>query len=434
MEIYNYQQAFGAWDKTTPAMRRAVAEWFRLYYRDRPEAGEDPCQRIAYTVVNKLVKTVFSEYNASSESAFWQGVLRNLDSVRKEAVQLALVGGEVYLKPCLSGSGFEFGLIPRDNVLIFGRNSTGVPVDVGTMEKCTLGNAWYTLLERRRVDAKGYLTIENKLYKSFNRENLGNPVPLQQHPDYAGLSECYTYGVPVGSVGLVRLKTPMLNCVDGSQDGVSVYAAAVGLIHNIDRNEAQLSGEFSRGESRVFLSADLLDENKHFSEHLFMGLDDDPERVGITVFAPQLRDQSFLNRKQEYLRNVESIIGLQRGMLSDVNVEKRTATEISASQGEHNLTVIDFQQMWEQGARDALALCAVLAKVYGLDGAQEAALQVDWGNGVLYDEDKLWQEYRDMVSSGLLKPEIALGWRFGMPARTPEEQAKIRDRFLPEEE
>ena len=56
----------------------------------------------------------------------------------------------------------------------------------------------------------------------------------------------------VGGIGLVGLKVPLENCVDGSADPVSVYAAAAGLIHNINRNERQLDREFDHGESRVF--------------------------------------------------------------------------------------------------------------------------------------------------------------------------------------
>ena len=231
-------------------------------------------------------------------------------------------------------------------------------------------------------------------------------------------------------MGLVRMKTPMLNCVDGSADGVAVYAAAAGLIRNIDANEAQLGGEFSRGESRILASKDLLKDGA-LTDHLFVGLDEDPETVGITVFSPQLREQSFLARKQEYLRNVESVIGLKRGLLSEVNAEQRTATEVSASQGEHNLTVIDFQQMWEQALGQTLGLCAVLARLYGLGSCDNTDFTVDWGNGVLYDEEKLWQGYLDMVSAGLLKPEIALAWRFNLPAETQAQQEAIRKRFLP---
>ena len=241
--------------------------------------------------------------------------------------------------------------------------------------------------------------MENHLFRSYNADTLGQEVPLGTLALYEDLPTRYTYPQPVGSVGLVRLKTPMLNCVDGSREGVSVYAAATGLIHAIDQNEYQLSGEFDRGQSRVFASTDLLREGA-LSDHLFVGLDEDPERIGLTVFSPQLREQSFLARKQEYLRNVESVIGLKRGMLCDANMDQRTATEISASAAEHNLTVMDFQGMWASAVEQAAKLCAVLGQLYRLPGAQDAQVSVDWGNGVLYDEEKQWQDYKDMVAQG----------------------------------
>ena len=64
---YGLEEAFRSKDCTTPAMRDAINEWFSLYY-DRPTTKEsDPCQRIAYTVVNKLTKTCFGEYKAESK-------------------------------------------------------------------------------------------------------------------------------------------------------------------------------------------------------------------------------------------------------------------------------------------------------------------------------------------------------------------------------
>jgi len=236
----------------------------------------------------------------------------------------------------------------------------------------------------------------------------------------------------VGSVGLVRLKTPMLNCVDGSADGVSVYSAAMGLIRAVDENEAMLRGEFQRGQSRILVSRDLLDRDKKLSDHLFVGLDEDPDRVGITVFAPQLRQQAFLERKQEYLRNIESVVGLKRGMLSNISESHRTATEIAASAGDFNLTVMDFQRMWVTALQDALQLCGVLAQLYSLPEQEPGTISVDWGNGVLYDEDAQWETYRLMVADGLLRPEIALAWRFNLPMQTEEDLAAIRKKYMPE--
>ena len=429
MDIYSYQEAFGAEDVTSDAMKSAIAEWFSLYYNDQVKDGRDPCQRIACTVVSKLVRTVFGEYAVAPKEALTRQLLTSLSGVKEQAVALALVGGECYLKPWPEAAGFGFTLIPRNRILIFGRDPHGQPNDVGTVEDSVLGSAYYTLLERRRTDENGILIIENRLYRSFTEGVLGEQVPLGSHPMYAQLPDKFAYeGIP--GLGLVRMKNPMLGCVDGSPDGVSVYAAAVGLIHAIDQNEYQLSGEFSRGESRVFVSGDLLDGGK-LQDNLFVGLDEDPQNVGITLFSPQLREQSFLRRKQEYLRNVESLIGIKRGLLCDANLDQRTATEISASETEHALTVLDFQNMWQQAVEKTLTLCTALAKVYGIRGVIEP-VRIDWGNGVLFDEEKRWADYKELVAMGLIRPEVALGWRFGLPCDTEADMAAIRQKYMPQ--
>ena len=432
MSIYSYESAFGALDQTSKAMRKAIDKWFDLYYG---KVGEelDPSQRIAYTVVTKVVRTVFGEYKATAKDPVAGQVLQSLDRVAKEAVQLALIGGECYIKPCIGENGFRFALIPRNNLLVFQRDFWGVPTDVGTVEKRKGERCYYTLLERRKLDDSGYLTIENRLFKSYNGENLGTEVSLSEVEAYKDLPQRYSYPLPTYSVGLVQVKTPMCNCVDGSKEGVSFYGAAAELIAAIDENEAQLRGEFRRGQSRILASRDLLRDGA-LQDDLFVGLDDAPEEVGITIFAPQLREGAYLARKQEYLRNVESILGLRRGMLSDANAQDRTATEIASSAAEYNLTVMDFQQMWQESLEKTLALCKVLAELYRLPVIGELAFNIDWGNGVLYDEEQTWAAYEQMVIKGMLKPEVALGWRFNLPWETEEQRAYIRKTYMPESE
>ena len=80
MKQFDYQQAFGAWDRTSPAMQEAIAAWNRLYY-----GKGDSCQRIAYTLVGKLVRTVFSEYTAACDHPFYSRVLATLDNSRSRA-------------------------------------------------------------------------------------------------------------------------------------------------------------------------------------------------------------------------------------------------------------------------------------------------------------------------------------------------------------
>lgn len=419
MNLYRYEAAFGASDKTSRAMRKAMEDWQKIYYGT---GSGDTCQRIGYTIVSKIIGAMFGEYKLTADP-----VLAPLNQNRKEAMQLLLTGGECFIKPCPTPVGFDFTLIPRHNVLVFGRDSQGRPCDIGTVEQSIRGKFYYTLLERRRAE-NGYLTIENKLYRSTNRENLGNPVPLKEHPLYASLPAKYVFEAPIG-LGLTQMKTPILNCVDGSPDGVAIFAPAVALIENIDNNEQQLCGEFSRGESRVFASSDLLDEEKGLVDNLFVGLDESPENVGINIFSPKLREEAFLNRKQEYLRNVESMVGLRRGMLSDAQEDKRTATEITSSAGDFNLMIISLQQVWEQAVGEVAELCRTLAELYGLP-LPSVKTAIDWGNGVLFDEDKTWQDYRQMVIDGILAPEVALGWRFGLPWETEDDREAIRKKYM----
>jgi hypothetical protein len=419
MNIYRYEAAFGATDKTSRAMRQAMEDWKKIYYGT---GAGDTCQRIGYAIVNKVIGAMFGEYQLTADP-----MLAPLDLRKKEALQLLLTGGECFIKPCPTPVGFDFTLVPRQNILVFGRDGQGRPNDIGMVEQSYRGKYCYTLLERRRAE-NGYLTIENKLYRATNRENLGNPVSLREHPLYAELPAKYVIEAPIG-LGMVQMKTPILNCVDGSYDGVAIYAPAVGLIANIDQNEQQLCGEFSRGESRVFASSDLLDGELGLKDHLFVGLNESPENVGINIFSPKLREGSYLARKQEYLRNVESMVGLRRGMLSDAQEDKRTATEITSSAGDFNLTVISYQQIWEQAVRETALLCRLLAELYGLP-LPSVKVQFDWGNGMLFDEDKTWEDYRQMVRDGILAPEVALGWRFGLPWETEKDRESIRRKYM----
>jgi len=433
------ESEFGAKDITSQAVTKAIEQWFREYYNRESTDEADASQRIPYVIVNKLTRTTFSEYTAESGNAFAQSVLDALGNKRKTGVQQSLIGGEALLKPIFTrAGGIKFAVIDRSAYLVFGRDEDDVLTDIGTSELTSAGGYQYTLLERRTVDADGYLTITSTLYSSTVIGALGDPVPLDTLDKYAELEPSVTYSVPIGSIGLIPIRTPMENCIDDSADAVSVYAAAMGLIRLININEAQINGEFSRGESRVIVSADMMETdaqgNHAFSDHVFSGLPDSPDIVGVTIFSPAFREQSFHARKTEYLRNMETLIGLKRGLLSDVETAERTATEITSSAGDYNLTIEDFQDMWEAAAREAVRVCGIFGKLYGVVGAAEVPDEqviIGFGNGILYDEQEEWERLLDLNARGLLKSEIVLGWQYNMPTDTESDLAAIRARLMP---
>ena len=433
------EQAFGKADVTSPRMQAAVREWLTLYFGE-PRREEDPSDRLAVLIVSKLCRTVFSEYEsrvAGPRAAELAPCLDRLNAVRARALQYALVGGECLLKPVPAGRGFDLVPIRRDCYVPLGRDSRGGLTAVGTMELMRQGRGGYALLERRTAGEEG-LTLETRLFE-LTGDALGRELPLAALPRTASLSPSLL--LPgVKGVGLATLRTPLLNCVDGGPDPVAVYAPAVGLIHAVARLEHQLGRELENGASRVFASEDLLRQDpagrRALEDDLFVGLPDDPANVGVTVYSPALRVEQYLARKQDLLRSCESLIGLKRGILSEVEDTERTATEVSSSSGDFSLTVRDFQLMWDAAAREAMALCDALGRVYGLWRGESfdpaADLVVDWGDGVLFDRTRTWNEYTRMVSDGLLRPELALAWYFDLPHESEADLAAIRSRYLPD--
>ena len=413
------EQAFGKNDVTTPKMRAAVREWFDLYY-GAPRPQEDTALRPAALIVGKLCRTVFAEYEArlpADTAPARKASLAALDRVAKTALQYAMIGGECLLKPVPQKTGFAFAALRRDCYVPLARDAHGQLLAVGTMEILSVESRRYALLERRTAGADG-LTIETRLFE-LNGQTLGRCVPLNTLPACADLvPQLVLPGVP--GVGLAVLRMPLVNCVDGSTDAVSLYAPATGLLHALARLEAQLNTEFANGASRVFASEDLLRPDaagqRALRDDLFVGLPDDPANVGVTVYSPALREQSFLNRKQDLLRGCESLLGLRRGILSEQECsgEARTATEIAAA-----------------AADEAMQLCAVLGSLYGNDPPPATPLTVDWGDGVLYDRARVWQEQQTMVEKGMLRPELALAWYYDLPHETEAELEEIRRRYLP---
>ena len=150
---------------------------------------------------------------------------------------------------------------------------------------------------------------------------------------------------------------------------VSIYEPAMGLIHRINENELQFSREFELGRMRVVASADILrthNGKKSLTDDVFVGLDGNEQSVGITPFAPALRNESYEARRQTYLKAIENLLGIKRGILSDAEAVSKTATEINSSAGDYSLSIMDFQHLYYDALQAALRLGDQIGQAYRL--------------------------------------------------------------------
>ena len=449
--VISTDECFGQPDVTSQEMRDAINAWRDTYLKREGDKASDPCMRMAYVIVHKLQKGVFAEYSSdildkekTAKGKWMDRNLSQLDLIRDSILQWMLIGGECWVKPVPrpgpDGSTiFAPLLVHRTDAVILAREPDGRVTSIVTAEHTARGSQYYTLLERRTVDANGYLTIENKLYASFDRGTLGVRTALSKLDRYAQLPDLYTYPGPVGGVGRTPLRVPLANCVDGSMDAISIYEPAMGLIRNIDQNEKQLNDEFELARHRLIAPAEMLktgrDGRRTLDDSVFVALKDIHSDLAPTAFTPQLRDEPYERREQKYLRAIENQIGLKRGMLSDAQEVEKTAFEVASTAGDYNLSLLDLQQVWFDGVREYLTLCDTLGKMYrycdqsAWDVTEQLA--ITWGNGVLYDPDRELETDLRLVAAQLLKPEIAVARHFDQPWADEEDLKNVREKYMP---
>ena len=163
--VISTDECFGQPDVTSQEMRDAINAWRDTYLKREGDKASDPCMRMAYVIVHKLQKGVFAEYSSdildkekTAKGKWMDRNLSQLDLIRDSILQWMLIGGECWVKPVPrpgpDGSTiFAPLLVHRTDAVILAREPDGRVTSIVTAEHTARGSQYYTLLERRTVDA-----------------------------------------------------------------------------------------------------------------------------------------------------------------------------------------------------------------------------------------------------------------------------------------
>ena len=121
------------------------------------------------------------------------------------------------------------------------------------------------------------------------------------------------------------------------------------------------------------------------------------------VYAPALRDGSYLSGLNQYLRHVESKAGLSYGVLSQVADVEKTATEIISSRQKLYATVSDIQAALEDALRGLIAALNFWADQ--LDtvpaGSSEPEISFKWDDSIIIDRQTEMAQWQAEIQLGL---------------------------------
>ena len=141
------------------------------------------------------------------------------------------------------------------------------------------------------------------------------------------------------------------------------------------------------------------------------------------VFDPDFRD--YTNRLQELYKRLEHEIGTSYGILSEVDSQNATATEIKRSMYDTFTICDDMRSNIEKGLEDFFYACNVLANAYNLSPMGEYTLDFDWSYSLLEDTQTEWSQMTWAESKGIMSKVELRQWL--KPEETLEESQKAID-------
>lgn len=284
------------------------------------------------------------------------------------------------------------------------------------------GKTTYTRLERHTVVKEG-VQITQRAFKSTQKDSLGTEIDLTDVDRWASLQPEATVTDTDGPL-FGWFKVAAANNIDiDCPLGASVFAKAVGVIQEADRQYSRLLWEYEGSELAIDVDPTVLRPHKteggkvempKLNERLFRAVDADKgDRDLYEVFSPAIRDTSLLNGLNQLLKRVEDLSGLSRGTLSDANVDARTATELKIIKQRSYQTISDNQRALEYCLRNVVRAMDRYATLYNFAPVGEYEISFTWDDSILTDADMQTQERMMLLNAGIIGRAEFRKWYFG---------------------
>ena len=373
---------------------------------------------------NKLANYVIndSNVNITGENARAELLDKTTQSMWKKAKKITSMGfgyGGVVIVPYVKSGKVYYNIVSQNRLTIDeveGENIIGATIiaDKRTINKGVGNSKTYYRLTNYKVK-NGNITITQK----FTDEN-GKKV---EAPDFwKNIQETQTItGVDRALFGYI--KSPINNRKTDDKYGVPITYGCDSTISEIKETMKQLFREYKLKEAFVgadvtmFNGKDALPANGLFKK-IDSGQDDFFE-----VFDPQFRP--YTDRLQELFKRLEHEIGTSAGILSEVNTQNATATEIKRSMYDTFTIVDDMRSNVEKGIEDFLYSANVLANAYNLSPQGEYEVSFDWDYSLLEDSQEAFTQLITAQGKGIVSDVEVRQWM--KPDETIEDAQKAID-------
>lgn len=377
-------------------MLNGQAEWITDSVKSlRIENGI--CREFADAALVEMETSISNE----KLNRIYQRCILDLNENLQEGIGL----GSFILKPLGNGTA-EY--VTADKFIPIKFDDNGKPIDVGFLTVKRAGDQSYFTRFERHYLSNGNLTIETRCFHSQSENEIGLSCSLEEVEEWAKINPGPLTYLGMDKMDFGYYRNPLINKVDGSKCGVSIYESATDLIRKADIQAARLDWEYESGERAIHVDSRALRKDKNgrvgmakLKERLYRGLDleDGKDRELLKEYSPQMRDEAFSRGLEKYYRNIEFAVGLAYGDLSDVQFTEKTATEIKTAKARKYNRVTAIQENLAECLEDFAAGLAFYSSM--LRSGYEFSCK--FNDSILTDEETERQQDRQDVSMGAMQ-------------------------------
>lgn len=373
--------------------------------------------RLAAAISAEMARAVTLELSGklygSERAELLNGAFSEILKSANEFCEIACALGGVMLKPYFANGRISTCCIPPDAFEVTQLSPDGAIRGARFFESIEKDGRSYTKCEEHGFFDGRYI-ITNTVWQT---DNPSKQMPLDCAKGWAELEpriELEGIENPL----FAYFKMPFVNISDlSSPFGVPVYARAVELIDDAQKQYDRIKWEFESGERALYLDESAFRRNIRGEiqlpdRRLYRLLSTGNDEL-FCDWTPQLRDEALINGFERILQRVEFNCGLAYGTLSDPQTVDKTAEEIRASKQRSYATVTQIQTALKTALGEWVQAAGGLADICMFIPEGEVHMEIMFDDSIITDRSAEFGERMQLLASGVITAEEMRAWYLG---------------------
>ncbi len=408
-------------------MSGALRLWKTMY---EEQSGLHLPAAIAFEMARMVTIEMASKISGSERGEFLNKSYGNVIENIRIPMEYGCAKGGFVMKPYVSGGKIEVDFIQADKFFPTAFDDSGKIRGAVFVQSVAKNGKFFTRLEDHRFVGENYV-ISNRAFLSQRRDSLGYEISLGEVDAWKDLSE---------EVVIKNVKQPLFgyfkpaiaNTVDPSSPlGVSVFANAVNLIEDADRQYERFLWEFESGERALIANAMAFKRDRDGKprlpdKKLYRTLDVE-DMDFFREWSPQLRESEMSKGLNRIFRQIEFNCGLAYGTLSEMSDSEKTAEEIRASKQRSYATISDNQKTLKNALTELVYAMDVWCTLHNLAPKGDYSISFDFDDSIVADRKTQFDEKRALVSQGIMAPWEFRMWYFGEDEETAKSMVSVEN-------